>query len=234
MCQIEKLQTWKAFKNRLEEHYLDSEHKLRQQFFFRGHADSRWELKPTIDRLSKTFSSDEGREQFLDSLIRMFREECHGLIMPGQDEQAREHWEWEFLGRHHGLPTTILDWTQSPYAAAYFAFEEAQGAEWVSVWVLDRSGLDFDQIDGLAWKSFDEAVRFNIRAAEQRGASMQVKTTEQTVEDLLGKRLIRLDIRASERRTAIIDLDEMQINRRTLCRDLDGAATTAALRLGAK
>lgn len=216
----------------MEKRYLTWSPHSRQRLYFRGQADSDWRLTPTIDRLKCSFSSDDEREDFLTSMIEAFQKECYGLT--GPDEYPKTPEEWEFLGRHHGLPTTILDWTQSPYAAAYFAFEESRQAEFVSVWVLHTHKLDFTKIDGIQWDSFEDTIRFNIRAAEQRGASMRVKLTDPPVEEVLQEGLLRLDIPSSERKKALIDLDEMLVNRRTLYRDLEGAARVATLRMGAE
>lgn len=226
-----KLESWDAFKREWVGSYLRLPRYSREQLCFRGHACRDWKLEPTLDR-NRDFRDNEDRENFRRELIDEFRRSSYGLRTQEQYPVRDAIEEWEFLGRHHGLPTTILDWTRSPYIAAYFAFEATADceSEYVAIWALQHGIVDWTTTEGVELDE-EETIRFNMRAAEQGGLSSRVTVAKRPMEEIVGEALLRIDIPATQRQHALVDLDEMMINRRTLFRDLDGAATAAALRL---
>ena len=129
-----------------------------------------------------------------------------------------------------------MDWTQSPYIAAFFALEGAiqEKSASCSVWVLNRTLLEKPLLEGWVDIIDDRALlRFNTRALEQRGVFLKVMTMRQPLELLLDTALTRLDLRFSDRTAAMAELDAMTITAKSLLRDLDGAARTAVTRLTA-
>jgi hypothetical protein len=55
--------------------------------------------------------------------------------------EPSDDWEWYYLMQHYGLPTRLLDWTESPLFALYFALAE-DGDKSPCVWVLDPVALN--------------------------------------------------------------------------------------------
>jgi FRG domain len=80
--------------------------------WYRGHSDSGWMLLPSMYRPGVDFNKE--RELFRDFKIRMSTE---GAFNP-QNEM-----DWLFIAQHHGLPTRMLDWTENPLVALFFAVE---------------------------------------------------------------------------------------------------------------
>jgi hypothetical protein len=99
---------------------------------FRGQRDPAWELSSALERwLDRKRSKDKSRnirqvfddgayERMRDGYLQRFKDYSIGL--PAFESSNLSENEWWALGRHHGLITPLLDWTKSPFVAAFFAF----------------------------------------------------------------------------------------------------------------
>jgi hypothetical protein len=217
---------WVAFKGHLLR-YTRLGRDVRNQFIFRGQRDSDWPLSPTLDRNYPLMSPSE-REEKLRALLREFTRELYGLEA---EPTLRESERTELLGRHHGLPTTVLDWSRSPYVAAYFAFESEQtsASGRVAIWSFDRRQLSRSRVAGDVLIDDMSLVGDNVRAIQQRGVFLRLPVG-MAAEKELSEGLVKYTIPHSERALALSDLDEMLITARALFRDRDAAARTATIR----
>jgi hypothetical protein len=228
MPSVKQFEKWVDFKSEME-NYLKLSPGRRKELVFRGQADSRWALRASLDRIHQ-FKSEDDRQKCLRRLIQEFKQEATGidLKIPNMSPIA-----WEMLGRHHSLPTSLLDWTQSPWVAALFAFADSFPADtqYASVWMFDREIFARNLLPEIEIIEDEQMIRFNPRAIEQRGLFLQIKKATPPLEVLVDSSLIRYEIPVSERKIVLSDLDEMLINTRSLFRDLDGVAKLASGRV---
>lgn len=97
--------------------------------WYRGHADSAWRLESHFDRLRRSPKETE--------LINRFRQNANLLL----DSVPRDPYDfgWLFLMQHYGVPTRLLDWSESPLVALYFAVNDASSRvkkKDAALWVL--------------------------------------------------------------------------------------------------
>ena len=98
---------------------------------FRGHSNASWKLQTTLERFSdqtfNTFNYYRTISAVRPAVISITGKEWN---IPKFEEDNVEPlvtgYEFMVYLRHHGFPSPLLDWTRSPYVAAFFAFRSQQ------------------------------------------------------------------------------------------------------------
>ncbi len=100
--------------------------------WYRGQARSEWKLIPGIARQAGGVNSEL-------TTIKRFKQSA----APYLDSRPVDDWEWIFLMQHHRAPTRLLDWTESPLVALYFALQDdSHDTADAAVWCLDPCELN--------------------------------------------------------------------------------------------
>ncbi len=84
--------------------------------WFRGCNDSTHALVPSLFRHPSKKKVETMRELELD-IARVFAQRSPPFVQ----QSFRDEWEQMFFMQHYGIPTRLLDWSESPLIAMYFA-----------------------------------------------------------------------------------------------------------------
>lgn len=104
--------------------------------WFRGQANAQWDLLPKIYRTP-------GESYFERELIRDFKLRAISYL----NDRPIDDFEWLFIMQHYGMPTRLLDWTESYLFALFFAVLGYRDPNDAAVWVLDPWSLNLQSID---------------------------------------------------------------------------------------
>ena len=206
------------------------------RYLFRGMGNADWTLSSSFDRQFSSFDRDQ-RLLLWEQLIQEWRRNCEEAGMP--DSVVRDDQKLWALGQHNGLPTHLLDWTTSPYVAAFFACGDCivqlpQEFSHVAIWALHLDNPVWSKEMGV--EIVTPPALENIRLKNQSGKFTLARTPFATLEEYverfsIGSGLTKVVLPAVEALPALPDLDSMGINSYHLFSDLTGLAKMATMRL---
>jgi len=114
----------------------DKTHKRKNTILFRGQSDANWKLETTLERTTGERLNILQYLIYTDHClneIESFTGKTWNTLNYQQFEQKIKethdtfritlpNYEYLVYLRHHGFPSPLLDWTESPFIAAFFAY----------------------------------------------------------------------------------------------------------------
>jgi hypothetical protein len=97
--------------------------------WYRGQSNKEYKLSPSFYRKATKVSEM--------TLIKKFKQ--NATLLMGNN--SHEDFEWLFIMQHHGVPTRLLDWTESSLIALYFACCDNSDKD-AAIWILLPSELN--------------------------------------------------------------------------------------------
>ncbi|MFZ3024556.1 FRG domain-containing protein [Pseudomonas sp.] len=241
------LSSWKYFSD-----YVNQELLTYKNYVYRGHASSDWKLEPTLDRIIKKPTSPKRKEH-----LENFMYSARGRRGSNPPKLYSEN-DWWALGQHQGLYTPLLDWTESPFVALFFAMANAQQehSKKCSVFALFQKSVEIysqniindpntQEIQGR--KPITEIIRpltnENSRLVNQRGLFTRSPNNidlEAWINSNHAKEnpdqqwwhLMKINIPKTGHNDCLKYLNRMNINHATLFPDLEGASRFCNMELG--
>ena len=241
--EVVRLESWEEYLSIIS----DSPY---QHWAFRGQRDASLPLFSFLSRYFISFNvnpqawaEQEGR------ILRIFkRKAIHFMdVVPDRDDD----FEWLALMQDHGAPTRLLDFTWSPYVAAFFALHNATG-EGV-IWACNPVEIEkMKKVDlrlpsgfrkyflsgGGNFVALGEPSAMNRRLIAQSGTFLVPGVLDKSIEEILKdypnpkETLIKFILPANKiREKGMRELYRMNITQATLFPDLDGLARSLAYEL---
>jgi FRG domain len=230
-----------------------------EEWAFRGHRSAEQPLLSSLSRRLTQYCPDASQWRVREArALRIFRRKAHNFL--GERMALDDDLRCMAMMQHHGAPTRLLDFTKSPFVAAFFALEGAVGDSAIfalntpALWratpdfdpTLTRDVIDPRKPDNFAryfapndrpllWCG--EPAEMDMRLVSQSGLFVvpgQIDLTlEQTLQHYGAQQpmMKRIVLPYTLRERMMRTLYRMNITHATLFPDLDGLARSIAYEL---
>lgn len=238
-----RFSSWKYYANYIQDEMLNY-----NAYIWRGQNQENWKLQPSLDRIFK------GNNKSPSGITRAKHLEAFKYAVRGRrglnPPTLKDENEWWALGQHQGLLTPLLDWTTSPYVAAYFAyFKKTEDVnKRIAIFALHKPSIERKSneiIQGYKSKGRPPVIEFvnplsddNLRLVNQGGLFTRspdnISVEEWVNEHFIGYNrvvLLKMTFPNKEREFVLQSLNRMNINHLSLFPDLYGASQYSNLEL---
>ncbi|WP_415403663.1 FRG domain-containing protein [Tateyamaria sp. SN3-11] len=228
ISKVEQVDTWQSFMDHITSNPSNGK-------VYRGQG-APWSLKSGFHRtarrdLKRYFDED------IPQLHRALSARTKHVFNLGN---AIETGAFMNLVQHHGYPTPLLDWTLSPFIAAYFAFRDAKGSgnDCVRIFCFESEHYrkSVQQYNNLTFQAPHFSIVEALSIENERAVPQQAVLTLTNIEDVemhllqlehyTGEFLTAFDIPRSEAHVALSNLRLMGITEATLFPGVDSICST--------
>lgn len=254
-----RVTSWEDFESEIKR-FDDPSRKPWDEVWFRGQSNATWRLCTSLERRAEkpwSVANYLNRIMEIQPAVETFTGNQFKMPSPKEVEQfCREYdlFDWKIRDfatylahlRHGGFPSPLLDWTASPYVAAYFAFHNARHDGDVAIYAYREwaAGIKMHGSDAPSIVSFGPLIKTHKRHFRQQSrytTCVQFDNgqwgfrphddvfglTNRGEQDLLWK----ISIPASERLKVMHFCDKVNLNEFTLFDSEEGLLETQAMRV---
>ncbi|UJP06731.1 MAG: FRG domain-containing protein [Nitrosomonas sp.] len=191
-------------------------------FIYRSEDSTEYTLKPKLGRYS--FDEFLNWPDAENTLLNTFKRKS----VPYLVTRPRTEMQWLALAQHHGLATRLLDWTENPLVALYFAISNCDLDQDRVFYALQTN--EFDYIDdtenpfGFSKVVLHEPIHVSPRITSQRG----IFTIHPNPAQRFKSKFLRSWIIPKKYTIKLlVDLDALGVNAESIYPGLDGVARQA-------
>ncbi len=237
-CHMDHFPSPKGGVRRSQSHY---------QILYRGLSRHEYELETSLERYGHSQCTVQKYAKYVSSCCAEYNSYMGTDYLMVPDSEKWQNWvslsqDQTFLElavqlRHHGFPSPLLDWTASPYIAAYFAYANADLDRDVAVYAYmeitghGKSGVcGAPQIHSIG-PHLNTHERHHIQQGQYTVCTQLKKDCEVFVphEEFVSENnneeqdiLVKFVMPGEERDRVLNDLSRMNVNAYTLFRNEEG------------